>query len=56
MIRNIFTTLLLGVVLITQAQTPNTFTVNTDKPKGDIQPTMWGIFFEDINFGADGGI
>lgn len=21
-----------------------------------IQPTMWGIFFEDINFGADGGL
>ena len=21
-----------------------------------IQPTMWGLFFEDINFAADGGI
>jgi alpha-N-arabinofuranosidase len=21
-----------------------------------VQPTMWGIFFEDINLGADGGI
>ncbi|HLO59157.1 MAG TPA: alpha-L-arabinofuranosidase C-terminal domain-containing protein [Bacteroidales bacterium] len=31
-------------------------TVNVDKPKYAIQPTMWGIFFEDINFAADGGI
>jgi hypothetical protein len=30
--------------------------VNADKPKSEIQPTMWGIFFEDINFAADGGI
>ena len=30
--------------------------VNVDKPKADIKPTMWGIFFEDINFAADGGI
>lgn len=22
----------------------------------DVQPTMWGIFFEDINLGADGGL
>jgi alpha-L-arabinofuranosidase len=38
------------------AQNKATFTVQTDKPKGDIAPTMWGIFFEDINLGADGGI
>ncbi|RAV99139.1 alpha-L-arabinofuranosidase [Pseudochryseolinea flava] len=31
-------------------------TVNTDKPIAEIQPTMWGIFFEDINLGADGGL
>jgi alpha-L-arabinofuranosidase len=30
--------------------------VNADKPKAEIKPTMWGIFFEDINFAADGGI
>lgn len=24
--------------------------------KGAVQPTMWGVFFEDINFGADGGV
>lgn len=30
--------------------------VNVDKPTANIQPTMWGVFFEDINLGADGGI
>jgi alpha-L-arabinofuranosidase len=30
--------------------------VDVDKPKTEIKPTMWGIFFEDINFAADGGI
>lgn len=34
----------------------HTLTVKVNEPKGTIQPTMWGIFFEDINMGADGGI
>jgi alpha-L-arabinofuranosidase len=38
------------------AQTNNVITVKADKPYAEIQPTMWGIFFEDINLGADGGI
>jgi len=33
-----------------------TLTIQTDKPITEIQPTMWGIFFEDINYGADGGL
>jgi alpha-N-arabinofuranosidase len=33
-----------------------TITVQADKPGAAISPTMWGIFFEDINFGADGGL
>lgn len=32
------------------------FTVSTDKPGAVVQPAMWGIFFEDINLGADGGL
>ena len=31
-------------------------TVQANKPGAVIQPTMYGIFFEDINFGADGGL
>jgi alpha-L-arabinofuranosidase len=38
------------------AQKPQPIVVKTDQPQADIQPTMWGIFFEDINFAADGGI
>ena len=31
-------------------------TVNTRRVGAPIQPTMWGLFFEDINHGADGGL
>jgi alpha-L-arabinofuranosidase len=30
--------------------------VEAGKPGPRIHPAMWGIFFEDINFGADGGL
>ncbi|MGI4021953.1 MAG: alpha-L-arabinofuranosidase C-terminal domain-containing protein [Janthinobacterium lividum] len=40
---------------ISKAQT-KIFTVKASEIKAEIQPTMWGIFFEDINMGADGGI
>src|ERR1044071_5451055 len=30
--------------------------VYADKPVASVSPTMWGVFFEDINFGADGGL
>ncbi len=30
--------------------------VNAKKPGAEIQSTMYGLFFEDINFGADGGL
>ncbi len=30
--------------------------VDARKPAAAIQPTLWGLFFEDINFGADGGL
>jgi len=33
-----------------------TITVHADQPGAKINPAMWGIFFEDINFGADGGL
>src|SRR5208337_1240612 len=31
-------------------------TVQTDQPGAPLNHGMWGIFFEDINFGADGGL
>jgi len=38
-----------------QAQ-PKSLVINTKTTLALIQPTMWGLFFEDINFAADGGI
>ena len=38
------------------AQQNNTIIVNVNNPTATVQPTMWGVFFEDINLGADGGI
>lgn len=38
------------------AQKTTKIEVDATKPLVDIQPTMYGIFFEDINFAADGGL
>src|SRR5688572_21202483 len=38
------------------AQDKCIITIKAEKPGAPIQPTMWGVFFEDINMGADGGI
>ena len=46
------TVLLFSVVCSAQ----HTLTIKVNEPKAAIEPTMWGIFFEDINLGADGGI
>ena len=35
---------------------PVAITIQADQPGAKINPAMWGIFFEDINFGADGGL
>ena len=32
------------------------YTVNVRQVKAKISPTLWGLFFEDINRGADGGL
>ena len=31
-------------------------TVQVDQPGARLNPGMWGIFFEDVNLGADGGL
>jgi alpha-N-arabinofuranosidase len=55
--KNLFTFLLV-VFLTTKifAQSSTKLTVQVDKPVSEVQPTMWGVFFEDINFAADGGL
>src|SRR5215831_19949856 len=46
------------IILSTQliAQQPAPIVINAAQTKAAIQSTMWGIFFEDINMAADGGI
>jgi alpha-L-arabinofuranosidase len=52
--------LLLIILLLSLAfshnQQPVTVTVQVDRPGAAIAPTMFGLFFEDINFAADGGL
>ncbi|MGA1976292.1 MAG: alpha-L-arabinofuranosidase C-terminal domain-containing protein [Bacteroidales bacterium] len=50
--------LALSVLLLNPlaAQKSMEISVLADKPVCAIQPTMWGVFFEDINFAADGGL
>jgi len=54
MMRKLFVFSFLCSSLLVQAQSPMVVQVN--KPVTEIQSTMWGIFFEDINFAADGGL
>ncbi|MCL2105096.1 MAG: alpha-L-arabinofuranosidase [Kiritimatiellaeota bacterium] len=47
----------LGVMALTgAAQEPLQVTVRADRPAHEIPKTLYGIFFEDINFAADGGL
>src|SRR5687767_14648571 len=48
--------LLLFILLFTNSFSQRKLTVYADKPVASVSPTMWGVFFEDINFGADGGL
>ncbi|QJD77533.1 alpha-L-arabinofuranosidase C-terminal domain-containing protein [Spirosoma rhododendri] len=48
--------LLLATACLALAQPAPVLRVDVARPVAEIQPTMWGVFFEDINFGADGGI
>ena len=41
-----------GLTAFAQTQ----LTVQANKPITNVPPNMWGIFFEDINFAADGGL
>jgi alpha-L-arabinofuranosidase len=54
------TAILLVLTSFLQAQTgreaKTTITVNVNKPGHAISPTLFGIFFEDINLSTDGGI
>ena len=53
---NIFAALMMAAMTSLGASAQHQFAVQANKPGVEIQPTMYGIFFEDINFGADGGL
>ena len=53
--KGLLTTMALAVGMTLQAQT-NEFVIQTKKVGAEIQPTMYGLFFEDINYAADGGL
>jgi alpha-N-arabinofuranosidase len=46
----------IGYTSEVHAQTAKVIKIKTDHSIAKVQPNMWGVFFEDINFGADGGI
>jgi len=58
--KNLSKALALGVLLasslVLHAQKTYELTLDTRKLGAEIQPTMYGLFFEDINFAADGGL
>jgi len=51
-----FASVILSTGFILSAQKVAEISVLANKPTVDVKPTMWGVFFEDINFAADGGL
>ena len=58
--KTILSVLLMGALAsanpVMAADGSHQYTIQANKPGAVIQPTMYGVFFEDINFGADGGL
>src|SRR5215469_9537754 len=48
--------LVLAACVCACAAQPASITVQTDQTGAQLNRAMWGVFFEDINFGADGGL
>ena len=48
--------LVVNVLMASCCIAQNTIIIQADKRIAEVQPTMWGLFFEDINFAADGGV
>ncbi|MDT8719144.1 carbohydrate binding domain-containing protein [Clostridium sp. 19966] len=44
------------VYVVPKGATNYNVQINTNTPKFDISPTLYGLFFEDINHSADGGL
>lgn len=48
--------LIFSSIQMVYAQEPKVFVIRTNEVKAKVSPSMWGLFFEDINLGADGGL
>lgn len=42
--------------VLTASAADNVLNIQVNKPGAPVQPTMYGLFFEDINYAADGGL
>lgn len=51
-----FVPLLLAAIATVAHSAEPLIAIQADRPGAEINPSMWGVFFEDINFGADGGL
>lgn len=54
--RKLLTIAAAAALSLSASSATNNLTLKADKPGAPIQHTMYGLFFEDINFGADGGL
>jgi alpha-N-arabinofuranosidase len=48
--------LLANAVFVLNATAQDVYTIKTKKGTAKVPPTLWGLFFEDINRAADGGV
>jgi len=54
--KKLLLTPVLGLAAFSLVAAPAKVTVQVDKPGHAVSPLLWGIFFEDINLSADGGL
>lgn len=52
----LLSTIVVGAMAVVATAQTHQFNIQANKLGAPVQPTMYGIFFEDINFGADGGL
>jgi alpha-L-arabinofuranosidase len=55
-LKSLFTLAVLGLSALDASAQTARIAITTDQPLHKISPTLWGIFFEDINLSADGGL
>ena len=51
--RTLMSALVLSAGMALNAQNTHQMVVQTNKIGAEIQPTMYGLFFEDINYGSE---